>query len=82
MDETAVKIIEQVDYDFSQMTRNMDDLSKIAWITRSLICDQLVRKFLAASPEGAIVNIGCGLDAIFERVDDGNLKWYNPNLPM
>ena len=82
VDETAVKIIEQVDYDFSQMTRNMDDLSKIAWITRSLICDQLVRKFLAASPEGAIVNIGCGLDAIFERVDDGNLKWYNPDLPM
>jgi len=29
-DETAVRIIEQVDYDFSQMTQNMDALTQIA----------------------------------------------------
>jgi len=81
VDETAVKIIEQVDYDFSQMTRNMDDLSKIAWIKRSLICDQVVRDFLVTYPEGTIVNIGCGLDTTFERVDNGKLKWYDLDLP-
>ena len=80
VDETAVKIIDQVDYDFSQITQNMDELSQIAWIKRSLICDQVIKKFLTSYPEGTIVNIGCGLDTTFERIDNGKLKWYDLDL--
>jgi len=80
IDETAVKIIDQVDYDFSKFTQNMDELSQIAWIKRSLICDQVVKKFLSSYPEGTIVNIGCGLDTTFERIDNGKLKWYDLDL--
>jgi O-methyltransferase involved in polyketide biosynthesis len=80
VDETAVKIIDQVDYDFSQMTQNMDELSQIAWIKRSLICDQVIKKFLMSHPEGTIVNIGCGLDTTFERTDNGKLTWYDLDL--
>ncbi len=79
-DETAVRIIEQMDYDFSQMTQNMDALTQIAWIKRSLICDQVIRKFLTSYPEGSIVNVGCGLDTTFERTDNGRLKWYDLDL--
>jgi O-methyltransferase involved in polyketide biosynthesis len=81
VDETAVRIIDQVEYDFSQMTRSMDELSQIAWIKRSLICDQVIKKFLESYPEGTVVNIGCGLDTTFERVDNGKLKWYDLDLP-
>ena len=81
VDETAVKIIDQVDYDFSQITQNMDDLSQIAWIKRSLICDQVIKKFLVSFPEGTIVNMGCGLDTTFDRIDNGKLKWYDLDLP-
>ena len=81
VDETAVKIIDQVDYDFSQITQNMDELSQIAWIKRSLICDQVIKKFLTSFPEGTIVNVGCGLDTTFERTDNGKLKWYDLDLP-
>ena len=80
VDETAVKIIDQVDYGFSQITQNMDELSQIAWIKRSLICDQVIKKFLTSYPEGTIVNIGCGLDTTFERIDNGKLKWYDLDL--
>ena len=80
IDETAVKIIDQVDYDFSKMTQNMDELSQIAWIKRSLICDQVIRKFLSSYPGGTIINIGCGLDTTFERTDNGKLKWYDLDL--
>jgi O-methyltransferase involved in polyketide biosynthesis len=80
VDETAVKIIDQVDYDFSQMTQNMDELSQIAWIKRSLICDQVIKNFLTIYPEGTIVNVGCGLDTTFERADNGKLKWYDLDL--
>jgi O-methyltransferase involved in polyketide biosynthesis len=81
VDKTAVKIIGQVDYDFSQMTQNLDELSQIAWIQRSLICDEVIRKFLTSHPEGTVVNVGCGLDTTFERTDNGKLKWYDLDLP-
>jgi O-methyltransferase involved in polyketide biosynthesis len=28
-----------------------------------------------------VVNIGCGLDTTFERVDNGKLRWYDLDLP-
>jgi O-methyltransferase involved in polyketide biosynthesis len=81
IDETAVRIIDQVDFDFSQITQNMEELSQIAWIRRSMYCDQIVREFLRRYPEGTIVNIGCGLDTTFERTDNGKQKWYDLDLP-
>ena len=58
IDETALRIIEQVDFDFSQMTQNIDDLTQLAWIKRSLYSDQVMMEFLTKYPEGTIVNIG------------------------
>lgn len=46
VDETAVNIIEKVDVDFSKASENLDDLTKIAWIKRSLISDRIIRQFL------------------------------------
>src|SRR5512140_1405258 len=66
VDETAARILDQVDYDFSPMAQNLDELTQIAWIKRSLICDQVIRNFLTKYPDGTIVNIGCGLDTTFE----------------
>ena len=80
VDETAVKIIDQVDFDFSQMTKNLDEISQIAWIERSIFCDQVIKEFLTRYPQGTIVNIGCGLDTTYERIDNGTLKWYDLDL--
>ena len=81
VDQTAVRIMEQVDFDFAKIARNIDDLSQIAWIKRSLICDQVIGTFLENYPEGTVVNIGCGLDTTFERTDNGKLQWYDLDLP-
>jgi O-methyltransferase involved in polyketide biosynthesis len=81
IDETAVRIIEQVDFDFSILAQNMEELSQIAWIRRSMYCDHVIQGFLQRFPEGSIVNIGCGLDTTFERIDNGKLKWYDLDLP-
>ena len=81
VDETAIRILEQVNFDFSQITHNIDDISQIAWIKRSLYCDLVIKEFLEKYPEGTIVNIGCWLDTTFERTDNGKLKWYDLDLP-
>jgi O-methyltransferase involved in polyketide biosynthesis len=80
VDRTAVEIIDRVDRDFSQTAQNLDDLTQIGWIMRSLICDRVTEEFLASYPQGTVVNIGCGLDTTFERVDNGKLRWYDLDL--
>lgn len=81
VDETAVKIIEQVDFDFAQLTQNLTAISQIGWIKRSLYGDQVVNTFLQHYPTGTIVNLGCGLDTTYERTDNGQLRWYDLDLP-
>jgi len=81
LDPAAVRIMEQVDFNFSQAAETIDDLTKIAWIKRSLISDQVIRKFLQEHPEGTVVNIGCGLDTTFDRVDNGTVRWYDLDMP-
>ncbi|MEA3325693.1 MAG: class I SAM-dependent methyltransferase [Chloroflexota bacterium] len=81
LDATADKIIGQVDVDFLQAAANLDEKTKITWIKRSIICDQIVRNFLSHTPDGTVVNIGCGLDMTYSRIDSGNLRWYDLDLP-
>ncbi len=43
--------------------------------------DDYARDFLKRSPDGVIVNIGCGLDSRFLRVDNGKVIFYDLDLP-
>ena len=43
--------------------------------------DRYVRDFLENSPDGIVVNIGCGLDSRFLRVDNGRVMFYDLDLP-
>jgi O-methyltransferase involved in polyketide biosynthesis len=81
VDRTAVAIIEQVNYDFSTMGQNTSAVTQLAWIMRSIYVDEVVNTFLTKYPQGTIVNIGCGLDTTFDRVDNGRLVWYDLDLP-
>jgi O-methyltransferase involved in polyketide biosynthesis len=81
VDKTAEAIIEQVNYDFSAMGQNTSTVTQLAWIMRSIYVDEVVKRFLTKYPQGTIVNIGCGLDTTFDRVDNGRLIWYDLDLP-
>ncbi len=81
VDKTALEIMQAVDVDFASIARNVSELSQVAWITRCIIIDEAIRAFLDKYPGGTIVNIGCGLDTTFERVDNGTLTWYDLDLP-
>ena len=48
---------------------------------RSLYVDDILKTFLARRPRGTVVNIGCGLETNFERVDNGLLTWFDLDLP-
>lgn len=81
VDHTAAAVLTAIDYDFSTMARNISFISQLAWIARSLHTDRTIKEFLARSPAATVVNLGCGLDTTFERVDNGHLRWYDLDLP-
>ena len=80
-DQTALEIIEKVDYDFASIARNISELSQVAWIMRSIYIDKVIKNFLDKHPKATIVNIGCGMDTTFDRIDNGLLLWYDLDLP-
>jgi len=43
--------------------------------------DEYARNFLESSPGGTVVNIGCGLDTRFWRIDDDRVRFYDLDLP-
>src|SRR3990172_4766042 len=55
------------------------DLTTIVMRARQF--DFYARDFLARHPNGLVVDLGCGLDTRFNRLDDGNLFWRGVDLP-
>ena len=81
-DEKAVALVTQMHYDFSRFEQiKMDEEDKVTIILRNREFDRYARDFLARYPEAVVVHIGCGLDVRFERVDNGQVEWYDLDLP-
>lgn len=57
--------------------------SKLA-VTMALRCrrfDRYVASFLSEHPDGTVINLGCGLDTRFYRIDNGSVKWFDIDFP-
>jgi O-methyltransferase involved in polyketide biosynthesis len=81
-DDKAVALIKQMNYDSSWITQmRVDEEDKVAIVLRNREFDCYTRDFLARYPEAVVVHIGCGLDSRFERVDNGQVEWYDLDLP-
>jgi O-methyltransferase involved in polyketide biosynthesis len=50
-------------------------------VLRAKRYDEYILSFLERYPEAAVVNIGCGLDQRFERVDNGKIRFFDLDLP-
>ena len=77
-DEKAVTIVESLDYDFSKWKKSK---SLIGATVRTRMFDDDVRAFLVKHPTGTVVEIGCGLNTRFERLDKGQAQWFDLDLP-
>jgi len=79
-DEKAVELVKQLDYDFSKLKRLSSE--QLTVLVRQKVFDQCVRAFLVEHPNGVVVDIGCGLNTRFYRVDNGLVEWYDLDLPQ
>ena len=74
-DPQAVELVSRIDYDFT--AAQSDRFMSFGTAARTLLFDDLVRDFIARHPGCTVVNIACGLDTRFHRVDDGKMRWYD-----
>ncbi|PID94224.1 MAG: hypothetical protein CSA95_04085 [Bacteroidetes bacterium] len=80
IDNKAVEIMSKLDYDFSDIAKTQT-ISQHGWVARCMHMDKLVEEFITKYPEATIVNIGCGMDTTFSRVDNGQIRFYELDLP-
>ena len=84
-DETAVRLINQLDYDFSEAEKNSRSLTRrfgsleVAMRQNDLAFE--VRDYLKYHPNAAVVNLGCGLDSTGKACDNGSCEIYNLDFP-
>lgn len=74
-DKYAIEITEKLDYDFSKFDKGKMSLWGCA--ARTIIFDREVKAFIDGHPNCTCINLGCGLDTRFHRVDNGSIRWYN-----
>lgn len=76
-DPEAIRLFKSIDYDFAGIFGRHDASAG----ARSRTFDRLLGRWLAAHPGGQVVELGCGLETQFQRVDDGQVRWLSIDLP-
>ena len=84
-DPEAKRICDSLDYDFAEKRKKMESAAglfcalEVAQRQYDLRCE--VEMYLKDHRKAAVVNLGCGLDDTFTKVDNGECKGYNIDLP-
>ena len=84
-DETSIRLIDEIDYDFSEAERKsrslMQRFGSLEVAVRQNDLAWEVRDYLKSHPTAAVVNLGCGLDSTGRACDNGSCKIYNLDFP-
>lgn len=84
-DEAAIKLIEQIDYDFTEFyEKSKSTMHQFAFLEVAMRQNDIafdVRDYLNLHPNAAVVNLGCGLDNTGRRCDNGKCRIYNLDFP-
>jgi O-methyltransferase involved in polyketide biosynthesis len=85
-DDKAVALVKQISesgrYDFNRIKLlHLSEMNKLVIILRNRKFDRSTRNFLERHPGAVVVHIGCGFDTRFERVDNGQVEWFDLDFP-
>ncbi len=84
-DPEAERICGMLDYDFADKQKMMESTAglfgalEVAQRQYDLAWE--AADYLKSHPAAAVVNLGCGLDDTFTKVDNGSCKGYNIDMP-
>ncbi len=76
-DEDAIRLYRSIPYDYNRSFGKPDGSHAI----RSVAFDEAVKLWLGDHPGGTVVELACGLETQFQRIDDGRVRWCCVDLP-
>jgi len=80
-DDTAQRLMEQIDYDFSALEKHSKKtMYRFGFLEVAMRQNDLaeeIKDYLKTHPRAAVVNLGCGLDDTGRTCDNGKCKIYN-----
>lgn len=76
-DRKAMELVGRIDYDFTEFRGP----SLSGSVLRTAIFDGWVRQFLREYPAGTIIEMGTGLNTRSHRLDNGEARWFDLDLP-
>ena len=80
-DERAVELVQRLGITASSFTQaQVSEEVQVSLLLRNRQFDRLTSNYLILHPEAFVVYLGCGLDSRFERVDNGQVEWYDLDL--
>jgi O-methyltransferase involved in polyketide biosynthesis len=89
-DPKSVEITRELHKTLSRSEQTLDRTLVLGKLQKSIVVhiairakkyDDYARDFLTRFPDGVIVNIGCGLDSRFLRIDNGQVTFFDLDLP-
>ena len=79
-DLQAEQLVESIEYDYSKF--DGAKLSAIGCVVRGLYFDNAIRRFIATRKNPIVVNVGCGLDTRYQRIEEHDKAiFYEMDLP-
>lgn len=79
-DPMSVEILEKIDYDFCK-NKEVSKGSQIGVAIRTEILDEQTVLFLNRFPDALVINLGCGLDTRFHRLETDQVTWFDLDVP-
>jgi O-methyltransferase involved in polyketide biosynthesis/acetyl esterase/lipase len=80
-DNDAIKLADKVGIEHKNKNSQYTFYDRAVIMERLVAIDDRVKNFIKRYADGIVVNVGCELDTMFDRVDNGRIKWYNVDLP-
>lgn len=80
-DGESIRLADSIGIDHKKMNSRYTFYDRTVIMERLLAVDARVRNFIDRFADGIVVNVGCELDTMFSRVDNGRIRWYSVDSP-
>lgn len=78
-DERSVEIARSLGCDITPGSEFF--FTQVGTAQRTIVFNDYTNDFLSRHPNGTVVNMACGLDTRFERLDNGQVQWFDLDFP-
>lgn len=78
-DDRSVEIAHALGCDISPGSESF--FTQVGTAQRTVVFNDYTNDFLSRYPNGTVVNLACGLDTRFERLDNGQVQWFDLDFP-